>query len=139
MRIDGFCETTNLSRQTADRSMTNYRRNFVPGGSYFFTVNLADRRLRLLTEHIELLRTAFNYTRVRHPFAIEATVVLPDHLHAIWTLPSGGRLFVALAVDKIGVLTWAATRRMALENSLRQRRTRHLAKTLPGAHTARRR
>jgi len=39
--------------------MTNYRRNFVPGGSYFFTVNLADRRSRLLTEHINALRSAF--------------------------------------------------------------------------------
>ena len=67
--------------------MTNYRRNFVPGGSYFFTVNLADRRLRLLVEHIDLLRTAFRYVRARHPFTIEAIVVLPDHLHAIWTLP----------------------------------------------------
>ena len=69
--------------------MTNYRRNFVHGGSYFFTVNLADRRSRLLTENIGLLRTAFRDTRARHPFAIEAIVVLPDHLHAIWTLPEG--------------------------------------------------
>jgi putative transposase len=69
--------------------MTNYRRNFLPGGSFFFTVNLADRRLRLLTEHIELLGTAFRYVRVRHPFEVEATVILPDHLHAIWTLPDG--------------------------------------------------
>jgi putative transposase len=67
--------------------MTNYRRNFVPGGSYFFTVNLADRRLRLLTEHIDLLRTAFRYTQTRHSFEIVAAVILPDHLHAIWTLP----------------------------------------------------
>ena len=67
--------------------MTNYRRHFVAGGSYFFTVNLADRRLRLLTDHIEALRSAFRYARVRHPFTIDAIVVLPDHLHAIWTLP----------------------------------------------------
>ena len=71
------------------RSMTNYRRNFVPGGSYFFTVNLADRRSRLLIDHIELLRDAFRYTQTRHPFIVEATVVLPDHLHAVWTLPDG--------------------------------------------------
>jgi putative transposase len=69
--------------------MTNYRRNFIPGASYFFTVNLTDRRLRLLIEHIELLRSAFHYARTRHPFTIEAIVVLPDHLHAIWTLPDG--------------------------------------------------
>src|SRR6266403_2215037 len=69
--------------------MTNYRRNFLAGGSYFFTVNLADRRLRLLTEHIPLLRAAFRGVRARHPFAIEAAVILPDHLHTIWTLPDG--------------------------------------------------
>jgi len=69
--------------------MTNYRRNFVPGGSYFFTVNLADRGLRLLTDHVDLLRAAFRYTRDRHSFTVKATVVLPDHLHAIWTLPDG--------------------------------------------------
>jgi putative transposase len=67
--------------------MTNYRRNFVAGGSYFFTVNLAERNGRLLTEHVNLLRAAFRYTRARHSFAIEATVVPPDHLHTIWTLP----------------------------------------------------
>ena len=43
--------------------MTNYRRNFVPGGSYFFTVNLADRSSRLLTDHVDLLRKAFRYAR----------------------------------------------------------------------------
>jgi putative transposase len=69
--------------------MTNYRRNFVIGGSYFFTVNLFDRRSCLLTEQIGLLRAAFRYTRARHPFTVEAIVVLPDHLHAIWTLPEG--------------------------------------------------
>jgi len=69
--------------------MVTYRRNFVPGGSYFFTVNLAERHRRLLTEHVGLLRTAFRYTRVRHPFRLEAIVVLPDHLHAVWTLPQG--------------------------------------------------
>jgi putative transposase len=69
--------------------MTRYRRNFVCGGRYFFTVNLAERRLRLLTEHIDLLRGAVRETKARHPFAIEAIVVLPDHLHAILALPEG--------------------------------------------------
>jgi putative transposase len=69
--------------------MTNYRRNFVAGASYFYTVNLAHRRSRLLTQHIGPLRAAFRYARARHLFAIEAIVVLPDHLHAIWTLPDG--------------------------------------------------
>ena len=69
--------------------MTGYRRNFIPGGSFFFTVNLADRRLRLLTEHINELRTAFREVRRHHPFTTDAVVVLPDHLHAVWTLPKG--------------------------------------------------
>src|SRR6266516_3000605 len=69
--------------------MTNYRRNLTAGGSFFFTVNLAERRLRLLTQHIDELRTAFRETRRHHPFAIDAMVVLPDHLHTIWTLPEG--------------------------------------------------
>src|SRR5437762_1154180 len=67
--------------------MTNYRRNFAAGGSFFFTVNLAERRLRLLTEHIDELRSAFRETRRDHPFTIDAMVVLPDHLHAVWTMP----------------------------------------------------
>jgi REP-associated tyrosine transposase len=69
--------------------MVNYWRSFVPGGSFFFTVNLADRRLSLLTHHIGLLRAAFRSVRTRHPFTIEAAVILPDHLHAVWTLPDG--------------------------------------------------
>jgi putative transposase len=67
--------------------MTAYRRNFVGGGTYFFTLNLADRRSSLLTENIGLLRAAFRYTRHRDPFTIDAIVILPDHLHALWTLP----------------------------------------------------
>jgi putative transposase len=69
--------------------MTSYRRNFVRGGSFFFTVNLAERDLQLLTDHIDHLRSAFREIRFRHPFTIEAIVVLPDHLHTIWTLPEG--------------------------------------------------
>jgi hypothetical protein len=51
--------------------MTDYCRNFIAGGSFFFTVNLAERRLSLLTEHIDELRTAFRETRRDHPFTIE--------------------------------------------------------------------
>jgi putative transposase len=69
--------------------MTNYRRNQLAGGSFFFTVNLAERHLHLLTEHIDQLRTAFRETRRHHPFTIDAMVVLPDHLHTVWTLPDG--------------------------------------------------
>src|SRR5580698_3393600 len=69
--------------------MPNYRRASVPGGCWFFTANLLDRRSSLLTEKIEALREAVRRTQARHPFRIDAFVVLPDHVHAIWTLPSG--------------------------------------------------
>ena len=69
--------------------MVNYRRNFVPGGTYFFTVALLDRSSRRLTEHIELLRAAFCAVKRKQLFHVDAIVILPDHLHTIWTLPEG--------------------------------------------------
>lgn len=66
-----------------------YRRSALAGGTWFFTVNLADRREDYLTRHIDALRQAVRQTRSRHPFEIIAMVVLPDHLHAIWALPPG--------------------------------------------------
>jgi putative transposase len=62
------------------------------GGRFFFTVNLAERRLRLLTQHIDELRTAFRKTRRYHPFTIDAVCVLPDHLHTVWTLPEAAAI-----------------------------------------------
>jgi putative transposase len=67
--------------------MPQYVRAFVPGGTFFFTATLLERRRRLLTEHIDDLRAVFADARRRRPFVIEAIVVLPDHLHCIWTLP----------------------------------------------------
>jgi putative transposase len=67
--------------------MPNYRRNRIPGGTYFFTVNLADRRSDLLTREITPLRAAIRATRQKRPFKIVAWVILPDHMHCIWTLP----------------------------------------------------
>lgn len=69
--------------------MTDYRRVWSPGATWFFTVNLADRGSRLLVEQIELLRASFQHVQQAHPFKIVATVVLPDHMHAIWELPPG--------------------------------------------------
>ncbi len=68
--------------------MRTYIRSHAKGGTYFFTVNLAQRKQNdLLIRHIEELRNACRYTRQRHPFTIEAMVVLPEHLHCIWLLP----------------------------------------------------
>jgi REP-associated tyrosine transposase len=67
----------------------DYRRARVGGGTYFFTVNLAQREGRLPVDHIDILRNAVRYVKTRHPFHIDAFMVLPDHLHALWTLPPG--------------------------------------------------
>lgn len=69
--------------------MVLYRRNRVPGGTYFFTVTLNDRRSRALVDHVDVLRDAFRTTGIRQPFTVEAIVILPDHLHTIITLPTG--------------------------------------------------
>lgn len=69
--------------------MPNYLRPRVRGASIFFTIALAERGSRLLLEEIDALRTAVRETRAQRPFAIDAWVVLPDHLHCVWTLPAG--------------------------------------------------
>jgi len=66
-----------------------YRRAQAPGGTFFFTVALADRSRDLLVANIDLLRAATRRVRLRHSFEIVAMVVLPDHLHAVWRLPEG--------------------------------------------------
>jgi len=67
--------------------VSDYRRYYVPGGTWFFTVNLRDRRSHLLTRHIEQLRLATISVKRRRPFHINAWVILPEHMHCIWTLP----------------------------------------------------
>jgi putative transposase len=69
--------------------MPDYRRNRVPGGTYFFTVALHDRRSDLLVTHIDALRDAVRRVRAKSPFHIDAWVVLPEHMHCLWTLPEG--------------------------------------------------
>jgi putative transposase len=73
--------------RASPNAMPNYRRNRVPGGSYFFTVNLDDQGSDLLVTEIASLRIAVQAARKRHPFHIDAWVVLPDHMHCLWTLP----------------------------------------------------
>jgi putative transposase len=70
--------------------MPNYRRAYVAGGTWFFTVNLLRRHGNdLLIREIDLLRSVTRLVRARHPFKIDAWVVLPEHMHCIWTLPPG--------------------------------------------------
>ena len=66
-----------------------YRRADVTGGTYFFTVNLAERKRSLLVDHIDVLRMVMQKVKSMHAFHIDAMVILPDHLHALWTLPVG--------------------------------------------------
>ncbi len=70
----------------------HYRRAQTPGGTYFFTV-VTFRRRKFLCEpdNVELLRTAFRTVKSAHPFTIDAFVLLPEHLHCIWTLPPGDK------------------------------------------------
>lgn len=68
--------------------MVLYRRNRVPGGTYFFTVTLRNRRLSTLVDRIDDLRESVRYARKKKPFRIDAWVVLPEHIHAVLTLPA---------------------------------------------------
>ncbi|WP_121633029.1 REP-associated tyrosine transposase [Tropicibacter alexandrii] len=73
--------------------MTQYRRFRVPGGTYFFTVRLQERFGHSLIDHVDILRTAYAECLQRYPFQTKCIVILPDHLHAIWTLPRGDEDF----------------------------------------------
>ncbi|MEL6378461.1 MAG: transposase [Pseudomonadota bacterium] len=74
--------------------MPEYRRIYCPGGTYFFTVNLQDRKSDLLTRHIDVLRRAWAYVHHRHAFKTIAVVILPYHLHCLWQLPEDDDRFV---------------------------------------------
>ncbi|ASA60658.1 MULTISPECIES: REP-associated tyrosine transposase RayT [Enterobacteriaceae] len=67
--------------------MSEYRRYYLKGGSWFFTVNLRNRRSQLLTTQYQTLRNAIIKVKRARPFEINAWVVLPEHMHCIWTLP----------------------------------------------------
>ena len=70
--------------------MSNYRRAWCPGGTYFFTVNLLQRSdSDLLVRHIDLFRDAVRIVRRTHSFTIHAWVVLPEHMHCVIELPIG--------------------------------------------------
>ncbi len=73
--------------------MTHYRRRYVPGGTYFFTVRLQDQNSDLLTARIDLLRNATRLCMKRWPFEIVGAVILPSKLHMIWTLPPDDAAF----------------------------------------------
>jgi len=85
----GIARPTNTHTHRTFVGMPDYRRYFVAGGSYFFTV-VTDRRRPFLCEPLArtLLRAALRECLARWPFRLDAIVLLPDHFHAIWTLPA---------------------------------------------------
>ena len=68
-------------------NMPHYLRSFTQGGTFFFTVTLADRQSATLIQHIDFLRISYQHIRHQRPFRTVAISILPDHLHAIWKLP----------------------------------------------------
>jgi putative transposase len=76
--------------------MSVYRRFFIPGGTYFFTVVTYERR-PILTDPLgrSCLRAAIRNVQANRPFEVIALVLLPDHLHAIWTLPPGDSAYAS--------------------------------------------
>jgi putative transposase len=99
--------------------MVRYRRNLVPGGTYFFTVVLEDRRSTVLVDNIAALREAFRITRRQRPFVIDAIVVLPEHLHVLMTLPQDDAAFSDRWRRIKSVFTRLVSRRMPLERNRR--------------------
>lgn len=73
--------------------MSNYLRPKVTGARIFFTVCLAATGSDLLTREVAALRRAVAVTKAERPFGIAAWVVLPDHMHCVWEMPSGDRDF----------------------------------------------
>ena len=70
--------------------MSQYRRSMTPGGTYFFTV-VTYRRQKILTHPacVDALRNIIKDVKQTHPFKINAWILLPEHMHCIWTLPKG--------------------------------------------------
>lgn len=108
--------------------MPNYRRYGIPGGCYFFTVNLLERHNTLLVDHIDLLRESVRLCKQKQHFHIDAWEVLPDHTHYIWTLPEGNDdFFQALENDQNAFLQRFTFGRTSFENAHPAWKTRNLA------------
>ena len=70
--------------------MPKFHRNYVPGGTYFFTAATYGREPIFASETARrLLGQVMRECNERYPFATDAIVLLPDHMHIIWRLPSG--------------------------------------------------
>jgi putative transposase len=102
--------------------MSYYRRAHVAGGTYFFTVTIADRSADDLVRHIDRLRGAYRVALSRYPFKTVAICILPDHVHAIWSLPDGDADFARRwMLIKSGFSRGLPTRPQTSDSKLRKR------------------
>jgi len=98
-----------------------YRRAFVPAGSYFFTV-VTEHRRRLFADSVNvmLLRQAIRSVMYKRPFTVDAIVILPDHIHCVWSLPLGDADF---ATRWRLIKTWF-TKHLLLQEDIRPNKAR---------------
>jgi putative transposase len=105
--------------------MATFRRALVPGATYFFTVNTYLRQ-KVLTfpPFLQAIREEFGRVKMEHPFTIDAFVLLPDHLHCVWTLPQGD-IDYALRWSLIKRRVSQATKHLIEPQVSRSRQQRH--------------
>jgi len=110
-----------------------YRRARIEGGTYFFTV-VTCQRMHILCQprNVALLKDVFVRVKTSHPFRIDAFVLLPEHLHCIWTLPEGDcdfskrwrliKAYFTRGCNVAGAIAPSASRRKKKEQAIWQRR-----------------
>ena len=96
-----------------------YRRADISGGTYFFTINLADRKSSLLVDEIDKLRNSINKVKKSHSFVLDAMVVLPDHIHLLMTLPEDDNDFPT----RIMLIKSGFSRQIPKTENIRESRT----------------
>jgi putative transposase len=103
--------------------MSQYRRLYIPGGCYFFTV-VTHKRSPILIDHIVHLKEAFNKVKNKFAFQTDAIVILPDHLHCIWNLPDNDNDFSTRwrLIKRLFSIELDATRNKHQEKLVWQRR-----------------
>jgi len=110
-----------------------YRRARIEGGTYFFTV-VTCQRMHILCQprNVALLKEVFVRVKTRHPFKVDAFVLLPEHLHCIWTLPEGDcdfskrwrliKAYFTRECNDAGAIAPSASRQKKKEQAIWQRR-----------------
>ena len=115
-----------------------YRRVYIEGGSYFFTVITEKRRSIFADDgNVKRLRAAFKTVMQKRPFIIDAAVVLPDHLHFIWTLPEHDSDYSTRWRLIKSAFTKQFPDKFIVQNANRKKKTGHLATSRLGTLPAR--